>query len=1116
MKKVLLLTLLSILASLCSAAQSYYVMPLRDLEFAKDSPWHEENLGSTQIRNNSPFNVPPPLALAFRGVIDGDKPVYIAAPMDDERETLNSYRIAFMLDTDEVVQGQLTLPLHSWSLDTRTCAFSFDPSAFEPTEKIEYDQIKKAHYARLAHARDPLPGTAWFDLQSQPDEATATDTSSPQNQTRNRRNNVHEMRETLELFGGGRALSENLALDRDLILAEDANKERVAIDSIEGITVDPINWSARLDDKEVAVDPLSLQIPLDQYAVFFPSYSDLVKTTDLIESDGISSLQAFTLRNAYAGLPERYRKQMLLADLPVELSKLLPIKSVAVTGDSPFFPTGAAVTVLFETDQADALYALLKTTIEQSAKTKGVTRIDSPDAKLNYIGFQSDDRATSSHLFRHGDTIGVTNSPAQVDKILSASDGMTEALGRTDEYRFFRNRYPLADKETAFFFLSDAALRQWCSPAFRIGMSQRLRAIAALSNLSARVADGQEMTDAFKPLLGERSLLDDLVHSENFNTLDFITPVSELELDSVSAAEAVAYNNWRRRYERGWSAAFDPIAIRLVSEEDKQLLDISVIPLTVNSDYQQFIEFVGNASLDRSSRSVDDNNVYKISVAIDRESQPFLAASGFSTTMIPTPDINPLSWVGDSASVFMDTGMFWELVAEHGEAAFEMGVRKMPLGVRVSSESSAKLAIALTALRTMVGQSAPGMLEWKPAEYNDHDYVEVVAKDENLSIFYAPMKTALLISVNEDTLKAALDRELLGEEQAEPVTDAQHLFSSLRLEYLYSMLKMNDEFLDKQRHTSWQALPILNEWHAQFPNEDPVAIHERIFREKLRCPSGKGYQWNAEDATMESVHFGHPGNPRGEAIEIPLAQHYTRAMYGVTFADEGVRAVSTLDNYEYPEESSSKDNAVIGEELATLEELVIPVAGASWTYRTTSTFDDQVITYVNNRVSIEETAEGLKMVDHDEWVVPEEETLHWKTHLLMSKDGWMITYYEDDEGRTEYSEPYQLLPPTFREREGHQSQYNSRWIPKDGSGPMVDIGKVTHHIAGMETVTVPAGTFDAVRIESTYAVTYDDMLDLSKETLWYAKGVGLVKSEWTNGTDSETYELTQYSIPESP
>jgi hypothetical protein len=72
--------------------------------------------------------------------------------------------------------------------------------------------------------------------------------------------------------------------------------------------------------------------------------------------------------------------------------------------------------------------------------------------------------------------------------------------------------------------------------------------------------------------------------------------------------------------------------------------------------------------------------------------------------------------------------------------------------------------------------------------------------------------------------------------------------------------------------------------------------------------------------------------------------------------------------------------------------------------------------------------------------------------------------------------------------------------------------------AGVETVSVPAGTFEAIRVDESATTTISGApipipSTSSTGTYWYAPGVGIVR--WTNSSEGYTGygELTSYSVP---
>jgi len=104
-----------------------------------------------------------------------------------------------------------------------------------------------------------------------------------------------------------------------------------------------------------------------------------------------------------------------------------------------------------------------------------------------------------------------------------------------------------------------------------------------------------------------------------------------------------------------------------------------------------------------------------------------------------------------------------------------------------------------------------------------------------------------------------------------------------------------DGYRSAQQVLAWNNLPILNEWKRQFPSEDPVKLHERIWKSKLICPGGGSYVWNEEWRTMESTVYGHPGQPKKGPESIGALARITSANLGLTFEQQGLSARVVLD-----------------------------------------------------------------------------------------------------------------------------------------------------------------------------------------------------------------------------
>ncbi len=148
--------------------------------------------------------------------------------------------------------------------------FAVPASAATAEAKVAFQRGKVAHYEGLFD-RD-IPGGAWFrhqarlaraELNLPPPAATVAPAWRPG------RND--DLTHTYELFTGGRAMSENLQLDRTLPPMR-PNEKPVKIDSLTGITIQEIDWKPLIGDAKPKLDPLAAKIPADQHVVFFPSF----------------------------------------------------------------------------------------------------------------------------------------------------------------------------------------------------------------------------------------------------------------------------------------------------------------------------------------------------------------------------------------------------------------------------------------------------------------------------------------------------------------------------------------------------------------------------------------------------------------------------------------------------------------------------------------------------------------------------------------------------------------------------------------------------------------------------------------------------------------------------
>jgi len=1007
----------------------------------------------------------------------------------DRAPAQRALQIALRLPDEQPVEGLLNLRDAGGKL--LPFSFKFDPSKAGAATEAQFEEIRKEHYLRLAQS--PLPGKAWFRHRA--GELPAERSGPPPG----------DFDSTFRLVSGSRAVAENLALDRDLLLGSEIKGEAVEIGLLKGVTVRAIDWTGKLKPGEVKLDSLARLIPHDQHALFSPSMGNFLDLLDVIEKQGTPLLQSLDARNPYRHLTSRYQAQMGL-DVPRIAATSMSVNSVAVTGGDPFFPSGTDVAVILATKTPDVLMDTLATMIGLKAKLRGAKESDGE----GYKGFQAGDRSFSAYLAKFEGAVVVANSPLQLKRISEVVNGKVPSLGSLDEYKFFRQRYPADAGESAYVFLSDATIRRWSGPQMRISASRRTRAAAALGELAAFRLDGGKEAPDFSGLLGKTSPAGESVRSETYNTLGFLTPVSELDIKSATPAEAAAYERWRSGYEGGWAKVFDPIAVRLRMKEGSRELDISVMPLTVDSSYRDWIEVTGTKRPERGAIAAHPEALAFLSFAVDPESKFFKQFGEWSSEMVPALKAQPLAWVGDSVSIYVDDSFFWKaLQTGDAEQILQSNFLRLPLGIRIASRSSGRLAIFLAGLRAFIEQSAPDLLKWEQRKHGDQTYLAVIsASDDNPSmqgvVFYAALKDSLLLALDEKVLQGAIDRAGKIKHTGEHIhAEANPAFATGAF---------GTKLLERQRLESWAAIPVLNEWHRRAPGKDPALVHADHFMENIRCPGGQGYRWNEAARTMESVAFGYPAGPRGELVSPELISGFARMRAGINFEDDGLRLNATMDRGEAPPAPvAAAPEPEIPAGFPQPADLIQLKEGTVLTYEVKESMNGTPYKKQITTTSMTSREEGISIRFRVVNAMPgEEPQVHEDEYLLGKGYQWISS--KDDERVKTFTRFMPILPeklaPGLRFGGEHRSEV------KTEEGTKQEMGDTRLKIVGLETVTVPAGVFEnCVRIDGEYDYLAEETIGRVSDSSWFAPGVGLVKTAWNDDFNTGTEELEKIERP---
>ncbi len=954
MRKMALSVLMVILLShdLLRADDVFYYIPLDKLELTSGALPNHSDVQLAELRKNRAkrsrsLDLIYPSALGNAG-----EEMYVVNDVADKgalyawgqlRPSLNYFYLAVRTSSGQIPSGRLFVPKADWSgmirLEFKIVSEPTDPA----TAQSIFYQAKARYYQRLLNLN--IAGAAWFrhqmlEAQSRYKITDKTTPNTESNLSLNRfrqrsdiaTDDMSQLDRTYALFTGGRALSENLQLDRQ-IESTDEQPQTIPVSSIEGVSAAEIDWRPIIQDMHPEKDALAKYIPADQHVLFFPSFQAMIALMDEAEAHGVPVLQLLEPRSESALRRQKYERQLCLSlDEIIRRFGGKAIKSVAFSGSDPYLRTGSDVALLFEAIDVP----LLKTavTARYAAAASMNSMVTSNASEYNNVPYNcvtTPDRSVCSYLAVIDQMVLVTNSEYQLQRIIQTAQGIIPNLASLDEYTFFRDRYKINDpQETALLILTDAAIRRWCGPQWRIAASRRTRMAGCLAELQAQHLDGLVRESIPSgPLTLEKPILDAGeiyispagVRSSIYGTLEFLTPIAELPLDKVSSEEKLAYQRFRDMYQHRWRRYFDPIAIRFSVNPDAIGLDLTVRPLIAGSDYHDYIELTSNAAITPRAGDPHADTLLHFLMSLNPKAPPIQSLNRFALRLAPDVNINLTDWLGEWITIYVDEDSFWDELAqavntEGTNAAYPFmkdNLSRLPMVLHIDVDNPFKLSAFLVSLRAFVEQTAPNLTLWTPLKYNEQSYVKISnAATENqannawanYAIYYTALPDALIISLDESMLKKILDRkkptmEATADNSPASPPSEEWLGQSMALNIkknalilIQSIFQENLKARLEQR--SWANLPILNEWRRRYPNTNALELHQRFWQTQLICPGGGKYIWNDEFQTFESTVFGHPGQPRSMNQILNSWFDITDIKLGVSFEENGVRTRAEL------------------------------------------------------------------------------------------------------------------------------------------------------------------------------------------------------------------------------
>jgi hypothetical protein len=707
-----------------------------------------------------------------------------------------------------------------------------------------------------------------------------------------------------ELLSGGRAIAENLQLDRQLnVRGGEAGMVRLA--DLAGISIREFDWGPVTRGLRPALDPLADVIPADQHAVFFPRVLDTITVMQELDKTGLAILHMATVSSTEDRVSERYQRQ--LGILNPELGKLIPpalVSGVAITGSDLYFDTGTDMAIVYATDQPSVVAKLITMSwpLIKGATPDAVENRETV-ANVSYRALRAPDRVVSALVAELPGLVILTNSPVQIRRIVEVRAGKSPPIASLPEYVFFRDRYRRGEAdESAFALLSDATIRRWCGPKWRIAHHRRLMTGSALA--AAQAAHLVEMQSLKEPRtvdypgLGPITVSARGVSAPGIGSRLFQTPISEVDVEVVTLTEAEAYRQWRDSYQQNWSRYFDPIAVRLSVRPDRIAADMTVMPLIAQSQYSTIANLSAGAKLPPTAGDPHPESLLHLVLGFNRHSEAFQRTMGGFEGFVKTSDNSPTirSWIGDWLAIYADQDPLWDEFVKEGEnnhSFWDKHDGQIPVAIAIAVRDSTKQAEFLKSLKSV--------LFWSDATTETRKYGGVkylrVANSGLPSLFSLSLSDQWVITPSERIVHRVIDRDRARKEgKASPMSGFTWIGDSMAFSakpeatrYLHDFMYGSN--LHQLRVACWANLPILNEWHRLDASGDPAGFHEKWWGERLLCPAGGKYVWNAADGTMESSILGHPGRPKNPgAISSPFLRSLRDAQMGVTFQMDGLRA----------------------------------------------------------------------------------------------------------------------------------------------------------------------------------------------------------------------------------
>ena len=317
----------------------------------------------------------------------------------------------------------------------------------------------------------------------------------------------------------------------------------------------------------VEVEPMALHVPVECFYLRFGNFTNYLWFRDLNKKWEGDLGNMLLRRGIDRASTKRLEQQLSLRENA--LAKILGpqvIADVAIIGLDPYMPQGAAVGILFQAKANPLLANDLITQRKQALKNypdAAETTVKIADRDVSLIATPGGE--VRSYYVQDGDFHLVTTSERLVQRFLLAGQG-EGSLAASTGFLGIRKQLPVSRNDAIIAYISPEFFKQLTSPAIWIESQRRARSarevkLLELAQLEAK-AEGVDAATVEQLIaagllpagFGQRNdgsqlvVLDATASDSLRGRPGLFQPVEEVEVASVTAAEAAAYRDFTERF----------------------------------------------------------------------------------------------------------------------------------------------------------------------------------------------------------------------------------------------------------------------------------------------------------------------------------------------------------------------------------------------------------------------------------------------------------------------------------------------------------------------------------------------------------------------------------------